>query len=45
MFNYLQVDAGSQILLDNVERYGLLLANGINETDEPRVVSRPNIGM
>ena len=40
----IQVGAGSQVLLDNVERYGLLLANSVNDTDTVQVLSRPNIG-
>ncbi len=42
--SFVQVSAGSQVLLDNAERYGLLIASSINDTGEDAVLSRPNIG-
>ena len=41
-----QSNAGSQVLLENAERFGVLLARTQNnsETDEPVRISRPNIG-
>ncbi len=42
--SFVQISAGSQVLLNNAERYGLLVANSINDTGEDGVLSRPNIG-
>ena len=41
----LQVTPGSQVLLDNAERYGLYLAKSLNETISAKVLSRKNIGI
>ena len=40
---HMQVDAGSQFLLSNVERFGLYVAN--SEDNTSTILSRPNIGM
>ena len=42
----LQTDAGSQVLLENTERFAELLAMSQNNSDsgEPVRISRPNIG-
>ena len=40
----LQVSPGSQVLLDNAERYGLYLAKSLNETIPAKVLLRKNIG-
>lgn len=40
----MQVSPGSQVLLDNVERYGLYLARSLNDTNSTQVLSRQNIG-
>ena len=39
----MQVGAGSQVLLNNVERFGLYVAN--SENNISTILSRPNIGM
>jgi len=41
---HMQVSPGSQVLLDNVERYGLYLARSLNDTNSAQVLSRQNIG-
>ena len=41
---YLQVSPGSQVLLDNAERYGLYLARSLNDSNSAQVLSRRNIG-
>lgn len=41
---FVQNGSGGQSVLENAERYGLLLANDLNDTDAPLVLSRPNIG-
>jgi len=40
----MQVSPGSQVLLDNTERYGLYLARSLNDTNPTQVLSRKNIG-
>jgi len=40
-----RVSPGSQVLLDNAERYALYLARSLNNTSPSRVFSRENIGM
>ena len=40
----MQVSPGSQVMLDNVERYGLYLARSLNDTNSTKVLSRQNIG-
>ena len=40
----MQVSPGSQVLLDNAERYGLYLARSLNDTNPAQVLSRKNIG-
>ncbi len=35
---------GSELLLNNAERYGLSLARSLRESAPPMVLSRPNIG-
>ena len=39
----MQVGAGSQLLLNNVERFGLYVAN--SEDNTSTILSRPNIGI
>ena len=39
-----QIDAGSQKLLDNAERYGLYLSNAMNDTVGRWVWGRDNVG-
>ena len=41
----MQVSPGSQVLLDNAERYGLFLARSLNDTNPAQVLSRRNIGI
>ena len=41
----MQVSPGSQVLLDNAERYGLYLARSLNDTNPAQVLSRKNIGI
>ena len=41
----MQVSPGSQVLLDNAERYGLYLARSLNDTNPTQVLSRRNIGI
>ena len=41
----MQVSPGSQVLLDNAERYGLYLARSLNDTNPAQLLSRKNIGM
>ena len=41
----MQVSPGSQVLLDNAERYGLHLARSLNDTNTAQVLSRKNIGI
>ena len=44
-FKYiLQVSPGSQVLLDNAERYGHHLARSLNDSNSSQVLSRKNIG-
>ena len=40
----MQVSPGSQVLLDNAERYGIYLARSLNDTNPAEVLSRKNIG-
>ena len=40
----MQVSPGSQVLLDNAERYGLYLARSLNDSNSAQVLSRRNIG-
>ena len=40
----MQVSPGSQVLLDNAERYGIYLARSLNDTNPAEVLSRENIG-
>ena len=41
----MQVSPGSQLLLDNAERYGLYLARSRNDTSSTQLLSRKNIGI
>ena len=41
----MQISPGSQVLLDNAERYGLYLARSLNDTNPAQVLSRENIGI
>ena len=41
----MQVSPGSQVLLDNAERYSLYLARSLNDTNPAQVLSRRNIGI
>ena len=41
----MQVSPGSQVLLDNAERYGLYLARSRNDTSSTQLLSRKNIGI
>ena len=40
-----KISPGSQVLLDNAERYGLYLARSLNDTNPAQVLSRKNIGI
>ena len=42
---FMQVSPGSQVLLDNSERYGLYLARSLNDTSPSQLLSRKNIGI
>ena len=42
---HLQVDAGSQLLLDNVERYATYLANALDDSEGRVVQGGNNLGM
>ena len=41
----MQVSPGSQVLLDNAERYGIYFARSLNDTNSAQVLSRKNIGI
>ena len=41
----MQASPGSQLVLDNAERYGLYLASSLNGSNGTQVLSRGNIGM
>ena len=41
----MQVSPGSQVLLDNAERYGIYFARSLSDTNSAQVLSRKNIGI
>ena len=45
MLAHTQVDAGSQLLLDNVERYSIYLANALEDSEDGVVNGGNNLGM
>ena len=45
MLAHMQVDAGSQLLLDNVERYSIYLANALEDSENRVVNGGNNLGM
>ena len=41
----MQSQNGSELLLNNAERFGMVVAKAQRVSDQPRRLSRPNIGM